>query len=50
MSIPYCWNDNRYLVYRNRLFNGMGDMVCYVYSLYFLLMDRHKRKVNYIEE
>ena len=28
----YCWNDNRYLVYRNRLFNGMGDMVCYVYS------------------
>ena len=34
-------NDNRYLVYRNWLFNCMGDMVCYVYSV---AIDRHKRE------
>lgn len=33
MSLPLCWNDYRYLVYRNWLFNCMGDMVCYVYSV-----------------
>ena len=33
MSIPFIAGMNyRYLAYRNRLFNCMGDMVCYVYS------------------